>query len=237
MRVYRNNIETFQTSRYFPVYCTNGVCYASDRFTRSYLQPQVGLIVKTGSAFKSISANIEITSDSYYRFDGFQAGTSELIWTAIDEQTAMDNSVISVIDIMKATYSGTDMGERKIVATIKFPTPIDFRMGDYVEIPMQTLLHSSESAAGSIGRERFYIYTEPITKKTARPMSAGDAFEIIVTFYPRQYELGSTILRDNIQQKANPDNIIYTGFDTVSFVGLPAEAKAGDVFERSICGQ
>ena len=219
MRVYRNNIETFQTSRYFPVYCTNGVCYASDRVTRSYLQPQVGLIVKTGSGFKSISANIEITSDSYYRFDGFQAGTGELIWTAIDEQTAMDNSVISVIDIMKATYSGTDMGERKIVATIKFPTPIDFRMGDYVEIPMQTLLHSSESAAGSIGRERFYIYTEPITKKTARPMSAGDAFEIIVTFYPRQYELGSTILRDNIQQKANPDNIIYTGFDTVSFVG------------------
>lgn len=219
MRVYRNNIETFQTSRYFPVYCTNGVCYASDRVTRSYLQPQVGLIVKTGSGFKSISANIEITSDSYYRFDGFQAGTSELIWTAIDEQTAMDNSVIPVIDIMKATYSGTDMGERKIVATIKFPTPIDFRMGDYVEIPMQTLLHSSESAAGSIGRERFYIYTEPITKKTARPMSAGDAFEIIVTFYPRQYELGSTILRDNIQQKANPDNIIYTGFDTVSFVG------------------
>lgn len=219
MRVYRNNIETFKTSRYFPVYCTNGVCYASDRVTRSYLQPQVGLIVKTGSGFKSISANIEITSDSYYRFDGFQAGTSELIWTAIDEQTAMDNSVISVIDIMKATYSGTDMGERKIVATIKFPTPIDFRMGDYVEIPMQTLLHSSESAAGSIGRERFYIYTEPITKKTARPMSAGDAFEITVTFYPRQYELGSTILRDNIQQKANPDNIIYTGFDTVSFVG------------------
>ena len=219
MRVYRNNIETFQTSRYFPVYCTNGVCYASDMVTRSYLQPQVGLIVKTGSGFKSISANIEITSDSYYRFDGFRAGEGELIWTAIDEQTAMDNSVISVIDIMKATYSGTDMGERKIVATIKFPTPIDFRMGDYVEIPMQTLLHSSESAAGSIGRERFYIYTEPIIKKTARPMSAGDAFEITVTFYPRQYELGSTILRDNIQQKANPDNIIYTGFDTVSFVG------------------
>ncbi|MBE6319684.1 MAG: hypothetical protein E7075_01835 [Bacteroidales bacterium] len=219
MRVYRNNIETFQTSRYFPVYCTNGVCYASDRVTRSFLQPQVGLIVKTGSGFKSISANIEITNDSYYRFDGFQAGTNELIWTAIDEQIAMANSVISVIDIMKATYSGTDMGERKIVATIKFPTPIDFRMGDYVEIPMQTLLHSSESAAGSIGYERFYIYTEPITKKTARPMSAGDAFEITVTFYPRQYELGSTILRDNIQQKANPDNIIYTGFDTVSFVG------------------
>lgn len=219
MRVYRNNIETFQTSRYFPVYCMNGVCYASDIFTRSYLQPQVGLIVKTGSGFKSISANIEITNDSYYRFDGFQAGTNELIWTAIDEQTAMANSVISIVDIMKATYSGTDMGERKIVATIKFPTPIDFRMGDYVEIPMQTLLHSSESAAGSIGYERFYIYTEPITKKTARPMSAGDAFEITVTFYPRQYELGSTILRDNIQQKANPDNIIYTGFDTVSFVG------------------
>lgn len=219
MRVYRNNIETFQTSRYFPVYCINGVYYASDSVTRSYLQPQVGLIVKTGSGFKSISANIEITNDSYYRFDGLQEGTNELAWTAINEQTAMDNSVISVIDMMKATYSGTDMGERKIVATIKFPTPIDFRMGDYVEIPMQTLLHSSESAAGSIGYERFYIYTEPITKKTARPMSTGDAFEITVTFYPRQYELGSTILRDNIQQKANPDNIIYTGFDTVSFVG------------------
>lgn len=125
--------------------------------------------------------------------------------------------VEEVFDIMEATYTGQDMGKRCITATIKYATPIDFRLGDYVEIPMQTLVRNGNR--GTILTEKFYIYHEPQCKKTARPMSAGDAFETTVTFYPRQYELAGIQMRDFIQQEANADKIIYTGFENVSFYG------------------
>lgn len=126
-----------------------------------------------------------------------------------------------VYDIMEATYTGQDMGKRSIVATIKYATPIDFQMGDYVEFAMQSLIRDPGHNSGEVQSpaERFYIYTEPQCKKTARPMSAGDAFEITVTFYPRQYELAGIQMRDFVQQEANAETLIYTGFDNVSFYG------------------
>lgn len=129
-----------------------------------------------------------------------------------------------VFDIMEATYTGQDMGKRSIVATIRYATPIDFQMGDYVKLRMQTLRRDPGGNRGEIpvledNYERFYIYTEPQCKKTARPMSAGDAFETTVTFYPRQYELAGIQMRDFVQQEANAETLIYTGFDNVSFYG------------------
>lgn len=126
-----------------------------------------------------------------------------------------------VFDIMEATYTGQDMGKRSIVATIKYATPIDFQMGDYVEFAMQSLIRDPGHNRGEVQSpaERFYIYTEPQCKKTARPMSAGDAFETTVTFYPRQYELAGIQMRDFVQQEANAETLIYTGFDNVSFYG------------------
>lgn len=126
-----------------------------------------------------------------------------------------------VFDIMEATYTGQDMGKRSIVATIKYATPIDFQMGDYVEFAMQSLIRDPGHNSGEVQSpaERFYIYTEPQCKKTARPMSVGDAFEITVTFYPRQYELAGIQMRDFVQQEANAETLIYTGFDNVSFYG------------------
>lgn len=126
-----------------------------------------------------------------------------------------------VFDIMEATYTGQDMGKRSIMATIKYATPIDFQMGDYVEFAMQSLVRDPGHNRGEVmsPAERFYIYTEPQCKKTARPMSAGDAFETTVTFYPRQYELAGIQMRDFVQQEANAETLIYTGFDNVSFYG------------------
>lgn len=215
MRVYRNNLETFNSSQYFPVYEIDGICYAQDRITRSHLQPKNGVIVKTGSSFKEVSVSIDIQADKYYRLDGLREGTDELLWTEIDAETASEFATLAVFDIMEATYTGDDMGERKVVANIKYPTPIGFRIGDYIEIAMQSLTKNDTT----IKTERFYIYSEPQCKKIARPMAAGDSFETIVTFYPPQYELGCIVLRDSIQEMSNVSNIIYTGFDTVTFEG------------------
>ena len=126
-----------------------------------------------------------------------------------------------VFDIMEATYTGQDMGKRSIMATIKYATPIDFQMGDYVEFAMQSMVRDPGHNRGEVmsPAERFYIYTEPQCKKTARPMSTGDAFETTVTFYPRQYELAGIQMRDFVQQEANAETLIYTGFDNVSFYG------------------
>lgn len=215
MRVYRNNLEAFNSSQYFPVYEIDGVCYAKDRVTKSHLQPKNGVIVKTGSKFEKVSVSIDIEADKYYRLDGLYEDADELLWTEIDAQTASDFATLAVFDIMEATYTGDDMGERKVVANIKYPTPIGFRIGDYIEIAMQSLTKNDTT----IKTERFYIYSEPQCKKIARPMAAGDSFETIVTFYPPQYELGCIVLRDSIQEMSNVSNIIYTGFDTVTFEG------------------
>ncbi len=132
-----------------------------------------------------------------------------------------------IFNIMEGTYSGQDMGERSITATIEFPTPIDFHSGDYVEFDIADLIRG-ENVEGGHFVEKFYIYTMPTVKKIASSMSAGNAFEHTVTFYPRQYELGCTQMRD-LAQAAN-SGIIYTGYDEFSFYG-----GAKTLMDRIIC--
>lgn len=121
-----------------------------------------------------------------------------------------------IFNIMEGTYNGQDMGERSITATIEFPTMIDFRAGDYVEFDIADLIRG-ENVEGGHYIERFFIYTMPTVKKIASSMSVGNAFEHTVTFYPRQYELGCTQMRDLLQ--GTNSNIIYTGYDEFSFFG------------------
>ena len=121
-----------------------------------------------------------------------------------------------IFNIMEGTYSGKDMGERSISATIEFPTPIDFHAGDYVEFDIADLIRG-ENVEGGHFLEKFYIYTMPTIKKVASSMSVGNAFEHTVTFYPRQYELGCMQMRDALQQVNS--GIIYTGYDEFSFYG------------------
>lgn len=127
-------------------------------------------------------------------------------------------TLVDIIDITEFTYTGKDMGERAITATIYNPSPIDFKAGDYVEMEMQTLVRTPGGMDGGIAYEKFYIYTMPTIKKTARPMTHGTAFEHHVTLYPAQYELALVQMRD-LGNKDNPDSIIYTGFDNVTFYG------------------
>lgn len=130
---------------------------------------------------------------------------------------------VVIFDIAECTYTGKDMGERSITASIKWASPIDFKIGDYVMLQMQSLIRSANGVSGSIlmgnDMERFYIYTMPTVKKNARPLSAGNAFEHTVTFYPAQYELGLVQMRDFGQETTNVNSVIYTGFDTLTFVG------------------
>ena len=122
-----------------------------------------------------------------------------------------------IFDIIECTYSGKDMGERSIIATFHFPSPVEFKIGDYVELQMHELLRDG-SLAGSIEHiERFYIYTMPTVKKTAKRNTHGKGFEHIVTFYPAQYELSLVQMRNLGDGTSN--DLIYTGFDSFSFVG------------------
>lgn len=128
-----------------------------------------------------------------------------------------------IFNLKECTYSGKDMGERSIVATINWASPIDFQIGDYIKLPMQNLIRSTNGVNGSIASgsdeaEKFYIYTMPTIKKVARAMSNGKAFEHTVTFYPAQYELGCVQMRD-LGNGLNADSVIYTGFDSVTFNG------------------
>ena len=126
-------------------------------------------------------------------------------------------TLVDIFDITEFTYSGKDMGERSITATINHPSPIDFRAGDFVEFQMQSLERQSGGMNGTVITEKFYIYTMPTVKKTANPMTAGDAFEHTLTLYPAQYELALVQMR-NLGDPQNPE-YIYTGFDEVTFVG------------------
>ena len=126
--------------------------------------------------------------------------------------------LVDIFDITEFTYTGKDMGERAITATIYHPSPIDFRAGDYAEFQIQSLERAVGGMDGSIITEKFYIYTMPTIKKTARPMTHGQAFEHTLTLYPAQYELALVQMRD-LGNRTNPDSIIYTGFDSVTFYG------------------
>lgn len=136
------------------------------------------------------------------------------VYRNVEVDGAVQQKVI--FEIGEATYSGTDMGERKITATIKYQEVIDFQVGDYVELDMADLL-------GGHDVERFYLYNLPTIKKNARKGSVGDAFEHTVTFYPAQFELGITQMRDILHQNSveeiTAENFVYTGYDEFSFYG------------------
>ena len=124
-----------------------------------------------------------------------------------------------VFDIIECTYSGKFMGERSITATINWPSPIDFQIGDYVDLEMQSLMRGAGGQHGDTELvERFYIYTMPTIKKTSSVNTSSKGFEHIVTFYPAQHELASVQMRD-MGNNMSADSIIYTGFDTVTFYG------------------
>lgn len=127
---------------------------------------------------------------------------------------------IAGLDIMKYTYSGKDMGERSITATIKSAYPLGLQIGDYVVMDMNNLLKGgTDKYMGGIYLEKFYMYNLPTIKKRSSKYSTGDAFETTVQFYPRQYELGIVQMRDFITAEATASNIIYTGFENVTFFG------------------
>lgn len=136
------------------------------------------------------------------------------VYRNVDTNGSIQQQVI--FDIAEATYSGTDMGERKITATIQHQTIIDFQIGDYVKLDMADLL-------GGHTEESFYLFNLPTIKKTARAGSVGDAFEHNVTFYPAQFELNITQMRDILNQNSTAEitaeNFIYTGYDEFSFFG------------------
>ena len=138
------------------------------------------------------------------------------VYRDITYNNGVVTSTIDIFDIMEGTYSGTDMGERSIQVTIEYETPIDFKVGDYVEFNIADLVRQSNVEGGNI-YERFYLYTMPTIEKTSSPFSARDAFKHTLTFYPRQYELGCTQMRDLIQDNGN--NVLYTGWDEFSFYG------------------
>lgn len=231
MRVYRDIVPTVMYSDRFPVKGGDDEWYGETGL-KAFV-PELGMIVKTGPSETFEATHIRdrqgrawrtISPNKYYQYNGKTSPQSRVpnvpIWDEVENVTERK----AVFDIMEATYTGQDMGKRSIMATIKYATPIDFQMGDYVELQMQTLRRDPGGNRGEIpvledNYERFYIYTEPQCKKTARPMSAGDAFEITVTFYPRQYELAGIQMRDFVQQEANAETLIYTGFDNVSFYG------------------
>ena len=123
-----------------------------------------------------------------------------------------------VFDIIECTYSGKFMGERSITANINWPSPIDFQIGDYVDLEMQSLMRGAGGQHGGIEKERFYIYTMPTIKKTSSVNTSSKGFEHTVTFYPAQHELASVQMRD-MGNNMSADSIIYTGFDTVTFYG------------------
>lgn len=138
------------------------------------------------------------------------------VYRDITDNNGVVTSTIEIFDIMEGTYSGKDMGERSITATIEYETPIDFKAGDYVEFNIADLVRQSNVEGGNI-YERLYLYTMPTIEKTSSPFSAKDAFKHTLTFYPRQYELGCTQMRDLIQDNGN--NVLYTGWDEFSFYG------------------
>lgn len=127
-----------------------------------------------------------------------------------------------IFDIIECTYSGKFMGERSITANIEWASPIDFKIGDYIDIQMIDIYRGADKSGRGLITERFYLYTLPTIKKTARKGTHGKGFEHTITFYPAQYELACVQMRD-MGGSVNANNVIFTGFDNVTFYGGAAE--------------
>ena len=224
MKVYRKNIFIINHVSELPVKQIGNEWYNPSGH-KVALHPQINTVIHTGSDFEgytNIRTGFNIQANSYYRFDGTKKARSRADqnlyakWTNISAEQASALSRIAIFNIMEGTYTGKDMGERSIVATIDFPSRIDFQIGDYVEFEIANLERTTSIHGGS-GVEKFYIYTMPTVKKVASRLSFGKAFQHTVTFYPCQYELATVKMRDVLQDISS--GVIYTGYDEFSFYG------------------
>lgn len=229
MKVYRNNRFMVSHISDLPLFYKNG------KWTNQYgnkvaFKPQAHTIIYTGPEFEGITDDehfdgiiegneMVISASTYYIYDGrvqYEGNVWIAVWKPATDAEVAKYEAIPIYNIMKGTYSGKDMGERSITAQIDFPSRIDFQIGDYVKFEIANLLRAN-GVAGGYGLEKFYIYTKPIVKKVASPLSHGKAFQHTVTFYPCQYELATVKMRDVLQEVAS--GVIYTGYDEFSFYG------------------
>lgn len=224
MKVYRNNIFIINHVSELPVKQIGNTWYNPSGH-KVALHPQINTVIHTDADFEgytNIRTGFNIQANSYYRFDGTKKARSRADqnlyakWTNISAEQASALGRIAIFNIMEGTYTGKDMGERSIVATIDFPSRIDFQIGDYVEFEIANLERTTSIHGGS-GMEKFYIYTMPTVKKVASRLSFGKAFQHTVTFYPCQYELATVKMRDVLQDISS--GVIYTGYDEFSFYG------------------
>lgn len=94
-------------------------------------------------------------------------------------------------------YSGTHMGERKVVVTIQSPTAIDFNIGDYIDLR----------------GEYFYLQTKPVMNRNYQTLM----LTYTLTFWWTGYELGLTKFLDVVEDE--PDRVYYSSNNNVAFAG------------------
>lgn len=94
-------------------------------------------------------------------------------------------------------YSGTHMGERKVVVTIQSPTSIDFNIGDYIDLR----------------GEYFYLQTKPVMNRNYQTLM----LTYTLTFWWTGYELGLTKFLDVVENE--PDRVYYSSNNNVAFAG------------------
>lgn len=95
------------------------------------------------------------------------------------------------------TYSGTHMGERKVVVTIESAQPIDFQIGDYIWLKEQD----------------FFLQTMPVVNRNYQTLMLG----YTLTFWWTGYELGLTKFLDVVENE--PDKVYYSNNNNVVFTG------------------
>lgn len=95
------------------------------------------------------------------------------------------------------TYSGTHMGERKVVVTIESAQPIDFQIGDYLWLKEQN----------------FFLQTMPVVNRNYQTLMLG----YTLTFWWTGYELGLTKFLDVVENE--PDKVYYSNNNNVVFTG------------------
>lgn len=104
-------------------------------------------------------------------------------------------------------FKGDFMGESMITSTKNNPTPIDFKIGSYVEYR----------------GDKFHIYfPKPSDNKTAHGGAAGDAFSYELTFYSRQKKLTEIGFYDYVPGYDDTD-LYFTGSPEVTFYGTVYE--------------
>ena len=106
---------------------------------------------------------------------------------------------VAIAVVTNVEYNGEYMGDCTISVNFKSSTPIDFKIGDYIDYR----------------GERFVLNHIPAVKKIASKGSAGDAFTYDnVVFYTYAYELKRCKFHDYV---LNDNNVHWTALPTFSF--------------------